>query len=105
MPAGTKIPFKDVPPAKTFGFGMIGLKKNVSLLPMAVFIGIGAAMCVGYSFYALIQKPDVIVNKTKDLPPWERIAAGEAQKMVSVKQTWESIEEVEKLKKEMMASK
>ena len=105
MPAGTEIPFKDVPPSKTFGFGMVGFKKNVSLLPMAVFIGLGAAMCVGYSFYALVQKNDVTVNKTKELPPWERIVKGESQKMVSVKQTWDSIDEVEKLKKEMAASK
>ncbi|GLT13010.1 hypothetical protein GCM10007928_52550 [Sulfitobacter porphyrae] len=52
--------------------------------------------------YALVTKPDVRINKTSDLPPWERVAPTESRKFRIVnKSVYKPIPELEQLREEI----
>ncbi|XP_076439226.1 normal mucosa of esophagus-specific gene 1 protein-like [Babylonia areolata] len=87
---------------RPFGFGLRAFKKFPELIPLAAIIStacLGAASFVGY---ALVTKPDVRVNKSSELPPWERVKPTEPRKMRVVnKDVYKPIPELEQLRREI----
>ncbi|ELU10744.1 hypothetical protein CAPTEDRAFT_219403 [Capitella teleta] len=101
MPMGTKIPKQDHGYTRSIGFGMSGLKRFPELVPVSFFMGLGGVMVGGIIVYSMYQKGDVKINRMDDTAPWESVDASQAQKLVTIKQKWEKIPEVENLKKEL----
>lgn len=86
---------------RRFGFGLRAFKKFPELIPLAAIISTACVGAASFMAYALATKPDVRVNKSSDLPPWERVKATEPRKMVVMNQKYLPIPELEKLKKEI----
>jgi hypothetical protein len=101
MPHGTKIPTGDNKYQRSLGWGFKGLKRYPELIPVSMFLALGCAMAAGMIGYAAWQKPDVKLNKWDKTEPWEKVDPTKAQKLLTLKQKWEAIPEVEQLKKEM----
>ncbi|XP_074925772.1 normal mucosa of esophagus-specific gene 1 protein [Chelonoidis abingdonii] len=77
------------------------LRKNKELIPLIGFVGFAAVGALAASLYALCTKSDVIVNKSGNPEPWENVNPNQPQKLLSIRQEWKSIEELEKVKKMM----
>ncbi|XP_050822642.1 normal mucosa of esophagus-specific gene 1 protein [Gopherus flavomarginatus] len=77
------------------------LRKNKELIPLIGFVGFAAVGALAASLYSLCTKSDVIINKSGNPEPWENVNPNQAQKLLSIKQEWKSIEELEKVKKMM----
>ncbi|KAK6166795.1 hypothetical protein SNE40_023415 [Patella caerulea] len=86
---------------KTFGFGMVAMKKFPELIPLVGFISAAVIGCGAYMAYALITKPDVRINKSSELPPWERVAPTERRKFFVINEKYQENEELSKLRKEI----
>jgi len=85
-----------------FGFGMMAFKKFPELIPLAAIISSACVGCAAFCGYALATKPDVRLNKSSELPPWERVQPGEYRKMRVVNKDIYKIDpEVEKLRREI----
>eukprot|EP00063_Salmo_salar_P089003 XP_014063838.1 PREDICTED: normal mucosa of esophagus-specific gene 1 protein-like [Salmo salar] len=50
------------------------------------------------SLYFLFTKNDVILNKSTNPEPWERLDPSKPQKLVTINQKWKPIEELELVK-------
>eukprot|EP00914_Ancora_sagittata_P033354 GHVO01067224.1.p1 GENE.GHVO01067224.1~~GHVO01067224.1.p1 ORF type:complete len:104 (+),score=14.72 GHVO01067224.1:114-425(+) len=101
MPMGTKIPKQDHSYTRSIGFGLSGLKRFPELVPVSFFGGVGGILVVGIIAYSMYQKSDVKINRMDEKAPWEKVDSSQPQKLVSIKQKWEKIPEVEALKKDM----
>ncbi|XP_074863041.1 normal mucosa of esophagus-specific gene 1 protein [Carettochelys insculpta] len=77
------------------------LRKNKELIPLIGFVTIAAGGAVAASLYSLCTKTDVIVNKSGNPEPWEKVNPNQSQKLITINQEWKSIEELEKVKKLM----
>lgn len=87
---------------KTFGFGMRAFKKFPELIPLAAIISTACAGAAFFMGYALVTKPDVRINKSSELPPWERVGATESRKFRVVnKNVYKPIPELEQLRAEI----
>ncbi|KAK2149577.1 hypothetical protein LSH36_446g02029 [Paralvinella palmiformis] len=58
-------------PSKVFGFGIF--RSSPELIPVAMLPLSAVGLGVIYILYGLMTKPDVVINKKHDLPPWERV--------------------------------
>ncbi|XP_076354720.1 normal mucosa of esophagus-specific gene 1 protein-like isoform X2 [Tachypleus tridentatus] len=67
---------------KSFGFGLRAFKKFPEILPLVTILGTACLGTVAFAFYSLYQKSDVIVNKRKEFPPWERVNPETPQKFL-----------------------
>ncbi|KAM9094427.1 LOW QUALITY PROTEIN: normal mucosa of esophagus-specific gene 1 protein-like [Sarcophilus harrisii] len=68
------------------------LMKKKELIPLVTFVsitGIAASMSI-YSFF----KSDVIVNRRKNPEPWENVNPYKPQKLLTINQKWELVEEL-----------
>lgn len=74
------------------------LRKRKELIPLIGFVGFAAAGAVSASFYFLMTKPDVILNKTSNPEPWERINPSKPQKLITINQQWKPVEGLELVK-------
>ncbi|KAK7095746.1 normal mucosa of esophagus-specific gene 1 protein-like isoform X2 [Littorina saxatilis] len=87
---------------RAFGFGMRAFKKFPELIPLAAIIGAACVGAAGFVTYALTTKPDVRINKSSELPPWERVRPDESRKMRVVKASvYRADPEVQKLRDEI----
>ncbi|XP_051953600.1 normal mucosa of esophagus-specific gene 1 protein [Xyrauchen texanus] len=75
------------------------LNKRKELIPLIGFVGFAALGAATASIYFLFTKPDVILNKTRNPEPWERLDPSKPQKLITINQQWKPVEELELVKK------
>ncbi|KAG7483219.1 hypothetical protein JOB18_042996 [Solea senegalensis] len=74
------------------------LRKRKELIPLIGFTGLAATGAVSAAFYFLLTKSDVILNKTTNPQPWERVDPTKPQKLITINQKWRPVEELELVK-------
>ncbi|XP_051833223.1 normal mucosa of esophagus-specific gene 1 protein-like [Antechinus flavipes] len=74
------------------------LMKKKELIPLITFISIAGVGAVSMSMYSFF-KSDVIVNRWQNPEPWENVNPSKPQKLVTINQRWEPIEELQTVKK------
>ncbi|XP_068059973.1 normal mucosa of esophagus-specific gene 1 protein [Anomalospiza imberbis] len=75
------------------------LKTKRELIPLAGILSLAAVGAFSFSVYSLFSKSDVIIHKIGSSEPWETIDPAKPQKLVTINQQWQPIEELEKVKK------
>ncbi|KAJ8007148.1 hypothetical protein DPEC_G00114540 [Dallia pectoralis] len=79
------------------GFFQI-LRKKKELIPLIGFMAFAVTGATSASLYFLLTKTDVIINKTGNPEPWERLDPSKPQKLITINQKWKPIEELELVK-------
>ncbi|XP_020496888.1 normal mucosa of esophagus-specific gene 1 protein [Labrus bergylta] len=79
------------------GFFQMLMKKK-ELIPLIGFMAFAATGATSAAIYFLLTKPDVILNKTKNPEPWERLDPSKPQKLITINQKWKPVEELELVK-------
>ncbi|XP_042560894.1 normal mucosa of esophagus-specific gene 1 protein [Clupea harengus] len=74
------------------------LRKRKELIPLIGFTGMAAAGAATASLYFLLTKPDVILNRSKNPEPWERVDPSKPQKLITINQQWKPVKELELVK-------
>ncbi|XP_034417757.1 normal mucosa of esophagus-specific gene 1 protein [Cyclopterus lumpus] len=74
------------------------LRKKKELIPLIGCIAFAATGATSAALYFLFTKPDVILNKTKNPEPWERLDPSKPQKLITINQQWKPVEELEYVK-------
>ncbi|KAM7405863.1 hypothetical protein PAMP_000282 [Pampus punctatissimus] len=59
------------------------LRKKKELIPLIGFMAFAATGATSAAIYFLLTKPDVILNKTSNPEPWERVDPSKPQKVIS----------------------
>eukprot|EP00064_Thunnus_orientalis_P012293 superscaffoldBa00001871_g12328 len=68
------------------------------LIPLIGFMAFAATGATSAATYFLFTKPDVILNKTRNPEPWERVDPSKPQKLITINQQWKPVEELELVK-------
>ncbi|KFP79282.1 Normal mucosa of esophagus-specific 1, partial [Acanthisitta chloris] len=71
------------------------------LIPLVGILSMAALGAFSFSIYSLLCKSDVSINKSGNQAPWENIDPTKPQKLVTIQQKWQPIEELENVKKLM----
>ncbi|XP_047219345.1 normal mucosa of esophagus-specific gene 1 protein [Girardinichthys multiradiatus] len=74
------------------------LRKRKELIPLVGFMAFAATGATSASLYFLFTKPDVILNKTLNPEPWERLDPSKPQKLITINQQWKPVEALEMVK-------
>ncbi|XP_008402832.1 normal mucosa of esophagus-specific gene 1 protein-like [Poecilia reticulata] len=74
------------------------LKKRKELIPLVGFMAFAATGATSASMYFLFTKSDVILNKSKNPEPWERLDPSKPQKLITINQQWKPVETLEMVK-------
>uniref|UniRef100_A0A8C6SIF0 Chromosome 15 open reading frame 48 n=1 Tax=Neogobius melanostomus TaxID=47308 RepID=A0A8C6SIF0_9GOBI len=74
------------------------LKKKKELIPLIGFMSFAGAFATSASLYFLFTKTDVIINKTDNPEPWERVNPSKPQKLLTINQQWKPVEELQAVK-------
>ncbi|XP_072237384.1 normal mucosa of esophagus-specific gene 1 protein [Leuresthes tenuis] len=74
------------------------LRKKKELIPLIGFMAFAATGATSAAIYFLLTKPDVILNKTRNPEPWERVDPTKPQKLITINQQWKRVEELEAVK-------
>ncbi|KAM3877430.1 normal mucosa of esophagus-specific gene 1 protein [Diretmus argenteus] len=74
------------------------LRKHKDLIPMLGFVAFAGTGACSAATYFLFTKTDVIVNKSRNPEPWDRVDPSKPQKLITINQQWKPIEELELLK-------
>ncbi|KAM7405862.1 hypothetical protein PAMP_000282 [Pampus punctatissimus] len=74
------------------------LRKKKELIPLIGFMAFAATGATSAAIYFLLTKPDVILNKTSNPEPWERVDPSKPQKLITINQKWKPVEELELVK-------
>ncbi|XP_062328043.1 normal mucosa of esophagus-specific gene 1 protein [Osmerus eperlanus] len=74
------------------------LRKRKELIPLIGFMAFAATGATSAGIYFLLTKPDVILNKTYNPEPWERLNPSKPQKLITLNQQWKPIEALELVK-------
>ncbi|XP_068179743.1 normal mucosa of esophagus-specific gene 1 protein [Antennarius striatus] len=77
-----------------YGFFQL-LRKKKELIPLIGFVGCAGTGAVTAAIYFLFTKPDVILNKTSNPEPWERVDPTKPQKLITINQQWKPVEELQ----------
>uniref|UniRef100_A0A0B7A6N0 Uncharacterized protein n=1 Tax=Arion vulgaris TaxID=1028688 RepID=A0A0B7A6N0_9EUPU len=86
---------------KTFGFGLVALKKFPELVPLVGIIGTACLGAAGFVWYAVATKPDVRVVKSRGVP-YEDVVPTESRKMFDFnREKFKPNPELEQLRKEI----
>ncbi|XP_030622388.1 normal mucosa of esophagus-specific gene 1 protein [Chanos chanos] len=75
------------------------LRKKKELIPLIGFVSLAALGATSASIYFLLTKSDVIINKSGNPEPWERLDPSKPQKFITINQQWKPVEELEMVKK------
>ncbi|XP_061739676.1 normal mucosa of esophagus-specific gene 1 protein [Nerophis ophidion] len=75
------------------------LRKKKELIPLISFMAFAATGATTASIYFLLTKSDVILNKTSNPEPWERVDPTKPQKLFTINQQWKPVEELELVKR------
>ncbi|XP_010743647.1 normal mucosa of esophagus-specific gene 1 protein [Larimichthys crocea] len=71
------------------------LMKKKELIPLVGFITFAATGATSTAVYFLFTKTDVILNKTNNPEPWERVDPTKPQKLITINQQWKPVEELQ----------
>ncbi|KAI5097839.1 normal mucosa of esophagus-specificprotein 1 protein, partial [Silurus meridionalis] len=71
----------------------------LQLIPLIGFMAFAATGATSACLYFLFTKTDVILNKTSNPEPWERLDPTKPQKLITINQQWKPVEELELVKK------
>ncbi|XP_067352002.1 normal mucosa of esophagus-specific gene 1 protein [Channa argus] len=74
------------------------LRKKKELIPLIGFMAFAATGATSASLYFLFTKTDVILNKTSNPEPWERLDPSKPQKLITINQQWKPVKELELVK-------
>ncbi|XP_014854126.1 normal mucosa of esophagus-specific gene 1 protein-like [Poecilia latipinna] len=74
------------------------LKKRKELIPLVGFMAFAATGATSASLYFLFTKSDVILNKSENPEPWERLDPSKPQKLITINQQWKPVETLEMVK-------
>ncbi|XP_027870163.1 normal mucosa of esophagus-specific gene 1 protein-like [Xiphophorus couchianus] len=74
------------------------LKKRKELIPLVGFMAFAATGATSASLYCLFTKSDVILNRTTNPEPWERLDPSKPQKLITINQQWKPVETLEMVK-------
>ncbi|XP_033963591.1 normal mucosa of esophagus-specific gene 1 protein [Pseudochaenichthys georgianus] len=74
------------------------LRKKKELIPLIGFMAFAAAGATSAAIYFLFTKPDVILNRTRNPEPWERVDPSKPQKLITINQQWKPVKELEYVK-------
>ncbi|XP_061607471.1 normal mucosa of esophagus-specific gene 1 protein [Phyllopteryx taeniolatus] len=74
------------------------LNKKKELIPLIGFMAFAATGATTASIYFLLTKSDVILNKTSNPEPWERVDPSKPQKLITINQQWQPVKELELVK-------
>ncbi|XP_028257980.1 normal mucosa of esophagus-specific gene 1 protein [Parambassis ranga] len=74
------------------------LRKKKELIPLIGFMAFAATGATSAAIYFLLTKPDVILNKTRNPEPWERLDPSKPQKLITINQQWKPVEGLELVK-------
>ncbi|XP_029354482.1 normal mucosa of esophagus-specific gene 1 protein [Echeneis naucrates] len=74
------------------------LRKRKELIPLIGFMAFAATGATSAATYFLFTKTDIILNKTRNPEPWERIDPSKPQKLFTIYQEWKPVEELELVK-------
>ncbi|CAL1603499.1 unnamed protein product [Knipowitschia caucasica] len=74
------------------------LKKKKELIPLIGFMAFAATGATSASLYFLFTKTDVIINKSGNPEPWERVDPTKPQKLITINQQWKPVEELQNVK-------
>ncbi|XP_038002800.1 normal mucosa of esophagus-specific gene 1 protein isoform X3 [Motacilla alba alba] len=75
------------------------LKTKKELIPLAGILSFAAVGAFSFCVYSLFCKSDVIIHKIGGSEPWQNIDPAKPQKLVTINQQWQPIEELEEVKK------
>uniref|UniRef100_A0A6I8NY36 Normal mucosa of esophagus specific 1 n=1 Tax=Ornithorhynchus anatinus TaxID=9258 RepID=A0A6I8NY36_ORNAN len=70
----------------------------INLIPLVTFVSLAGLGATSVSVYSLF-KTDVILNRSKNPEPWENVDPTQPQKLISINQQWQPIEELQNVKK------
>ncbi|XP_056666368.1 normal mucosa of esophagus-specific gene 1 protein-like [Monodelphis domestica] len=73
------------------------MMKKKELIPLFAFVGFAGLGATYMCIYSLF-KTDVIVNRKKNPEPWENVNPYEPQKLLTIHQKWEPVEELKMVK-------
>uniref|UniRef100_UPI0037E7B4C3 normal mucosa of esophagus-specific gene 1 protein n=1 Tax=Semicossyphus pulcher TaxID=241346 RepID=UPI0037E7B4C3 len=79
------------------GFFQMLMKKK-ELIPLIGFMAFAATGATSAAIYFLLTKTDVILNKTRNPEPWERLDPSKPQKLITINQQWKPVKELEYVK-------
>ncbi|XP_053721092.1 normal mucosa of esophagus-specific gene 1 protein [Synchiropus splendidus] len=71
------------------------LSKKKELIPLIGFMAFAAMGATSAAIYFLFTKPDVILNKSSNPEPWERVDPSKPQKLLTINQQWKPVKELE----------
>nr|XP_061795922.1 normal mucosa of esophagus-specific gene 1 protein-like [Nerophis lumbriciformis] len=74
------------------------LNKKKELIPLIGIVSLAAMGAATISIYFLLTKSDVILNKTSNPEPWERVDPSKPQKLLTINQQWKPVKELELVK-------
>ncbi|XP_062262391.1 normal mucosa of esophagus-specific gene 1 protein [Platichthys flesus] len=75
------------------------LNKRKELIPLIGFMAFAGVGATSAAIYFLFTKNDVILNKTNNPEPWERVDPSKPQKIITINQKWRPVEELEMVRK------
>ncbi|XP_076850085.1 normal mucosa of esophagus-specific gene 1 protein [Brachyhypopomus gauderio] len=74
------------------------LRKKKELIPLIGIMAFAATGATSACVYFLLSKTDIILNKTRNPEPWERIDPSKPQKLITINQQWKPVDELQVLK-------
>ncbi|XP_007564007.1 normal mucosa of esophagus-specific gene 1 protein-like [Poecilia latipinna] len=74
------------------------LMKRKEVIPIVGIMALAATGSSSVAIYFLFHKNDVILNKTSNPEPWERVNPSKPQKFVTINQKWKPVETLEMVK-------
>ncbi|KAK5874253.1 hypothetical protein PBY51_019219 [Eleginops maclovinus] len=74
------------------------LRKKKELIPLIGFMAFAGIGATSAATYFLFTKTDVILNKTRNPEPWEKIDPSKPQKLITINQQWKPVKELEYVK-------
>ncbi|GAA6006677.1 hypothetical protein JCM11491_003140 [Sporobolomyces phaffii] len=64
------------------------LRRDPSLSPLFVAVGLGVVGALGFGVHYLRNSPDVVFKRTGDKEPWNRVEQGRNTKLFSPNKEW-----------------
>nr|XP_051695233.1 normal mucosa of esophagus-specific gene 1 protein-like [Oryctolagus cuniculus] len=79
------------------GFFQLLMKKK-ELIPLVAIMTFAASRASTFALYSF-QKINVIVDRQRNLEPWDTVNPNVPQKLVTINQQWKPIEVLQKVRK------
>ncbi|XP_032906138.1 normal mucosa of esophagus-specific gene 1 protein [Amblyraja radiata] len=74
------------------------VRRRKELIPLIALMTTAASFCTSAGIYFLVTKSDVIIDKKHNPTPWENIDPTKPQKLMTVSQKWQPVDELQMVK-------